>query len=225
MVKIFLIFLCLIICGCEKNEYANEDYNDGSTNIVEKNIYTIEKEELSREPLKNYVEEFKEIIDAVKKEYPDFNENDYLVNYLNRTHTSSDNSFRQITFIYAINNSILTNSTITIFYSNGKITDISTSNIEKKEIDVDKINDRISKFELNKKEIISKEVPALYKNDVILNSDNSLSNKELNDDVINFKEFYFYDFNEEKLIYKIEITKINQKIQDLEYMITKEIEI
>ena len=219
--KIFIILLCFVLVGCSKQEIENKIDNNES--IQEKNMYTIEKELLYGEPLKNYKEEFKNIIDAVKVKYPDFKEEDYLVYYLNHTHIESSQSFRQIEFTYAIDGYIVTNSSITVFYENGEITSIGDSSVQIKEVELNKINNSIKEFESNKKEIISKKIPDLYKEEVILNSDYTLSNEGLSDNILEFKEFYKYDYNTDKLKYEIEITKFNIKIPEVTYMDVREI--
>lgn len=219
--SLFIILLCLILVGCTNQKTENNVVNNEKNQ--EKSIYTINKELLYGEPLKNYIEEFKIITDAVKKKYVDFKEEDYLVYYLNHTHIANSESFRQIGFIYAINGNIVTNSSITVFYENGEITDIGDSGVQIKDVNLDEINNSIKEFEFNKKELIERKIPDLYKEEVVLNDDFTLSNEGLNNNVLEFKEFYKYDYNTNKLRYEIEITRFNVKIPDVTYMEVKEI--
>lgn len=88
--------------------------------------------------LVDYKDEFKIIIDAVKEKYSNFKEEDYLVFYLNEERIE-DSNFRIISFVYAIDGYIRTNSSITVVYENNKIDSIETSGVDVKYVDIDKL--------------------------------------------------------------------------------------
>jgi len=220
VLSLLLVISCIALLGCN-NQNDIQKNNDNVNEISnEKSIYTIDKKLLG-EPLKNYIEEFKVIIDAVKEKYSYFREEDYLVFYINIDRMGSD--YRTMTFVYAIDGYIRTNSSIGVDYENGEITLIGTSGVKIKDVDMNKINKDINNFETNKKELIEKKVPYLYKNEVMINDDYTLKNEGLSENVLEFEEFYRYDFNTEKLIYEIDIT--NAGPNNSEYVDAKEIEI
>lgn len=213
--KILIILLSLILTGCERHKDVEKLEYD-KKEVKEKNIYNIEKKLLYGEPLINYKEEFKIITDEVKKEYPHFKEGDYVVYYLNADRFGTD--FRMVSFNYVINGYIITNSSITVDYEYKKITSIGNSGVSIKEVDADELNNYVLNFKTNKKEIISKKVPDLYKEEVLLNEDYTLKKEGLSDNIKDFDEFFKYDYNTGELKYSIEITKFNLKIPDIEYM-------
>lgn len=159
--SVIALLFCFILVGCSReDEIKLKDKEE------EKSIYTINKV-LMGDKLVDYKDEFKIIIDAVKEKYSNFKEEDYLVFYLNEERIE-DSNFRIISFVYAIDGYIRTNSSITVVYENNKIDSIETSGVDVKYVDIDKLNDKIKQFELKKKDIIKDKLPNLYKKDVII---------------------------------------------------------
>ena len=197
--SVIVLLFCFILVGCSReDEIKREDKEE------EKNIYTINKV-LMGDKLVDYKDEFKIIIDAVKDRIEDSN-------------------FRIISFVYAIYGYIRTNSSITVVYENNKIDSIETSGVDVKYVDIDKLNDKIKQFELKKKDIIKDKLPNLYKKDVIINGDYTLSKDGLSDNIGELNEYYFYDFSNNKLLYKIEIGYLGA-YDTISYMVDKDIEI
>lgn len=215
--SVIVLLFCFILVGCSReDEIKREDKEE------EKSIYTINKV-LMGDKLVDYKDEFKIIIDAVKEKYSNFKEEDYLVFYLNEERIE-DSNFRIISFVYAIDGYIRTNSSITVVYENNKIDSIETSGVDVKYVDIDKLNDKIKQFELKKKDIIKDKLPNLYKKDVIINGDYTLSKDGLSDNIGELNEYYFYDFSNNKLLYKIEIGYLGA-YDTISYMVDKDIEI
>ena len=145
--SVIALLFCFILVGCSReDEIKREDKEE------EKSIYTINKV-LMGDKLVDYKDEFKIIIDAVKEKYSNFKEEDYLVFYLNEERIE-DSNFRIISFVYAIDGYIRTNSSITVVYENNKIDSIETSGVDVKYVDIDKLNDSMNKLASDLKQAV-----------------------------------------------------------------------
>lgn len=196
---ILLLLLLLVGCNNKSLNYENDNKNDN----IDKNIYNT-KEILFADNLSDYKDYFSNFIEEVKKKYTDFNDEDYLVFYLNKDRMDSD--YRTMTFMYKIGNNIRTNYMITIDYEDGKITNLNNSIDSILEYDLDSINNKIKLFEDSKENIINKEITSFGQ--IELNADNSINITNL-DNVDEIDEYYYYNFTDSKLYYKVEFT-INQ---------------
>ena len=124
-----------------------------------------------------------------------------------------ENGVGLIQFVYYISEKIRTNKVYTITFDEYKVTNIYLGGVRKENIDnvnkvdMGNIKTKISNFEENKAVIVKSKIEKFYKKTPILNIDNSLSKLNLSDNVIDFEEYYRYDFNTNKLSYIVDITE------------------
>jgi hypothetical protein len=86
-----------------------------------------------------------------------------------------------------------------------------------------KLKNKINEFESNKENILAKKTIDIFKNDSILNSSGKINMDSLYNDIVKLDETYYYDYNINKLMYKLNITK--NIIGNVKTEITKKIDL
>lgn len=209
MKKVVKMLLVLsLLTGCEK-EILKEKEN------VDLGLKDIKKEVLVKESLRDYVDEISDLIDEIKKMEPEFNVDDYKMNY-KLTLKEKEEGF--ITLVYYIDDNIKTNKMYRASFENYEIKEVSLKGVKEENLgnidkaDLSMLKDEISKFESKKLEMINKNKPGILKDNTIL-KDNKLSLDNFKESVKEFEELYSYDFNISRLTYELEIGigSINQE--------------
>lgn len=182
--------------------YETISFSDLSVPQIDNNLFYNEFHE--------YKNQFNNLFETIKKYDPTFNEDDYKMMYKIQ---DKENGVGLIQFVYYISEKIRTNKVYTITFDEYKVTNIYLGGVRKENIDnvnkvdMENIKTKISNFEENKAVIVKSKIEKFYKKTPILNIDNSLSKLNLSDNVIDFEEYYRYDFNTNKLSYIVDITE------------------
>lgn len=153
------------------------------------------------------------VVNLIKKEDLDFNENDYKITY---NIVNEERGYAYIFFTYFINGNIETNKVYLAIVDNNNVRDIvlagvKESNINKvKSADNNALSNKLNNFEKNdKKDCLYKEAKKMYKevsqfsvNDIFTNS-NEVNVSKISKDIKDYEEKYFYDYNTNELSYKL----------------------
>ena len=218
---IALLFVLLLLTGCTSNA-KKEEIKELSS--IKTDLFFVQTTD--------YEEELSNIISELKTIEPSINISSYRMVFRIMDDSTNNEKKELISLYYYINNKVRTNKVYTITLINYEIDEIvslkgildeNKDNINN--VNLDLINKKISDFESNKINIIYEKVPYLYTNGPKLNADKSLAKEELSNDIKDFTEYYYYDYNTQKLSYKIEITKINSIMPNVEYEVDEEIEL
>lgn len=186
---------------------------------------------LFNEDLVDYSSEFSKLISIIKEYDSSFNINNYKLIY---KLIDEEEGFGFIQLIYYIDNNIRTNKIYYVEFNNYQINDIMLTGVRKSNIQnvaklsVDNLMKKIDKFEKNKLDIISSKMLSHYEENSKI--DKSINNNRINNlrnslDKINasISESYYYDYNDQKLVYELDI--LRNSVGDLQYFVTERIEL
>lgn len=178
-------------------------------------------ETINGEYLSDYTNVFDDVINTIKEKDKDFNPNDYRL-----TLGATSKNLHFVYFTYYIDN-IETNKVYIIDFKDGEVIDINLAGIKEENLNnidvVDKniLLDKIKEFENNKKAFVNNELSEFLENKKMsINKDGKLNIK--NNNIISFNEKYYYDYNNDKLVYELIIT---ENILDTQNQIVKEIKL
>lgn len=214
---ILLVVLCFILVGCDKGDVKDKDLTISDIN---ENLFYASASE--------YSDEISDVIDKIKESEENFDISNYRLTY---RIVNDESKSGVISLNYYINDKIRTNKIYSINFENYKLGKLELAGINEENIknidntDINLINTKISEFESNKSSIIFKEIPEFYTKEPTLNTDKSLTKDNLSELVKDFNEYYYYDYNTNKLLYKVEITKTNPLMPEVESVVDKEIEL
>lgn len=178
-------------------------------------------ETINGEYLSDYTNVFDDVINTIKEKDKDFNPNDYRL-----TLGATSKNLHFVYFTYYIDN-IETNKVYIIDFKDGEVIDINLAGIKEENLNnidvVDKniLLDKIKEFENNKKAFVNNELSEFPENKKMsINKDGKLNIK--NNNIISFNEKYYYDYNNDKLVYELTII---ENILDTQNQIIKEIKL
>lgn len=178
-------------------------------------------ETINGEYLSDYTNVFDDVINTIKEKDKDFNPNDYRL-----TLGATSKNLHFVYFTYYIDN-IETNKVYIIDFKDGEVIDINLAGIKEENLNnidvVDKniLLDKIKEFENNKKAFVNNELSEFLENKKMsINKDGKLNIK--NNNIISFNEKYYYDYNNDKLVYELTII---ENILDTQNQIIKEIKL
>lgn len=167
---------------------------------------------LSKESIDYNNKAVKKIIKRIKKEDSSFNKKEYKLLYNN---ANEEEGFGYIFLKYYINNKIETSKEYLISINNNIVDNIELIGVPEKEsskVNENSICNRVEKFEKEKKkESLYNELQKLYgKNSQlsisnILTKDNKINLEVINPKIKKYNEKYYYDYNENKLSYQVEL--------------------
>lgn len=172
------------------------------------------QEELFEASLSSYENEFSSVINFLNSVDETFDTNDYSVTY---RVVDADDGVGMMQITYHINNRIKTNKGYLILFENYEAKEILLSGVKKVNIEnisntnLSVLNNKISNFNLNKNRLLVQQAPTIFKNtsNSILSYNNQINRLSLKDSIVDYKEYYYYDYNSEKLEYVLEITDEN----------------
>lgn len=184
------------------NVLENIDLKELTEFLITK--YNNNEQELSISDL-NDKKAFKDIINILKDYDNDFKEAEYKVTY---NFPYDDKESYYITIGYYIERLIETNKAYIVNIEDGKISNITLAGVIKKNLDnistVNKeelINLTKSFYGTEKSSSILAVGKEYFKNDNILNEDNSVNKESLKGNIISIEEKYSYDYNSQNLQY------------------------
>lgn len=164
------------------------------------------KEKISDKNLSNYTKLFKEIIETIQRVDRRFNPKDYkLYHHI----VNDENKIGFIYFIYYINNKIETNKVYIIDFEDTKITNITLGGIREKNIknmstvNINNLEKKIKGFEKDKVNILFGNSPKVFKTKDILDKKGNVKKENIEGNVVELDEEYHYDYNTNKLVYRL----------------------
>ena len=184
----------------DNNDFLTVSKISGTFDGIEKNI--------SKADLVDYETELKQYIEEITNYDEDFDIGDYKVSY-NMFDQEGKNGY--VLFTYYIDGKIETNKVYMANIVEGNVTGIILAGIEKE--NVENINtiestsliNKIKEFENEKINEVKKMNVNGYKlENIATNVNNEITSKSLGDNVGEVSEIYFYDFNTNKMTYKLD---------------------
>lgn len=182
------------------------------------------KKNIGMDNLSNYEKEFGAIIEKIKSYDNSFTTKDYKISYnmINET-----DGFGILNFYYFIDGKIETNKVYSSTINDYKVVDIYLAglrkeNIEKaSKIEINTLFDKINIFEENKLQNLKSKTSVDFKNSGNILKNNKINNNSLDENIISAEEKYYYDYNSQKLQYKLILEKdLTNNVKDkIEYSI------
>ncbi len=169
------------------------------------------------EPLRNYSDSFKNVINSLESIDSDFDVNDYYITY-RIIDESTMSGFLQLT--YHIDEQIKTNKGYLFTFENKKIVEKILSGVKRKNLkkidglDTKQLLEKVYDFNQKKMFELEKNIPSFFGKSAIPSKSSEFSVKN---------EYFFYDYNNEKLEYDVEI--VSEDEDEATSMTIKKIEV
>ena len=174
-------------------------------------------DDLNDDNLSKYSAKFIDVINAISVVDKNFDSKDYKVYYQN----NDQDKVAYLEFIYYIEDEIETNKIYSISIQNSNVTSIVLSGIKKENInnlanvDLNVLNQKINDFKKNKEEILLAKVPTMFISSNILDNKGNIKKESINKKYNNIKEKYYYDYNMNKLLYRLRFAINSEKMATL----------
>lgn len=174
-------------------------------------------DEINDSNLSKYSNKFKEIIGSISSIDRKFDSKNYKIYYQN----DYEDKVGYLDFVYYLSDNIETNKIYRVSIENSNVKSIILNGIRKENVDnlakadVTILNQKITNFEKNKAEILLARVPNMFTSNNILDNNGNIKLDSINKIFNNIKEKYYYDYNFNKLLYRLGFVINSDKIATL----------
>lgn len=155
----------------------------------------------------NFNDSIVNIVENIKNYDSSFDLDEYKITY-NLVNESEGYGF--IFFTYFIDNIIETNKVYLVEIMNNKVEKIILSGVKESNVgnidnmDINELTNKVLNFNLTKKEEkLNKKVSNLFNTQNILTEESTIDANQLNEDVKEYNEKYYYDYNTKELSYML----------------------